>query len=66
MLKEHLEREMIRLENAASKASFTALRISNIVGTDAACAKLNEAARLLDEQADRIRETLNSKVENQS
>ena len=66
MTQQHMEREMIRLENAASKAAFTARRISNIVGTDAARANLYEAARLLDEQADRIRETLNPKVEDLS
>ena len=46
----HTEREMFRLEEAASTAVLTARRISNIVGTD--------VARLLDRQADEIRETL--------
>ena len=54
----HTEREMFRLEEAASAAVLTARRISNIVGTDEACRKLYDAARLLDAQADEIRETL--------
>jgi len=54
----HTEREMFRLEEAASTAVLTARRISNIVGTDEAYRKLLEAARLLDRQADEIRETL--------
>jgi len=55
----HTEREMFQLEEAASAAVLTARRISNIVGTDEACRKLYEAARLLDAQADEIRESLN-------
>ena len=54
----HAEREMFRLEEAASTAVLTARRISNIVGTDDAYRKLLEAARLLDAQADEIREKL--------
>ena len=54
----HTEREMFRHEEAASTAVLTARRISNIVGTDEAYAKLLEVARLLDSQADEIRETL--------
>ena len=60
MATKHTEREMFRIEEAASTAVLTARRISNIVGTDEAYAKLLEAARLLDAQADRIRETLNA------
>ena len=54
----HTEREMFCIEEAASTAVLTARRISNIVGTDEAYRKLLEAARLLDSQADDIRETL--------
>jgi len=54
----HTERELFRIEDAASTAVLTARRISNIVGTDEAYRKLLEAARLLDNQADDIREML--------
>lgn len=57
------EAELFRLEEAASAIYRTSLRVSNIVGTDEAYRLLTRAARLLDEQADRIRAEL-KKVSN--